>query len=80
MKKTKYTPYTKKEYDELKAEMKEIGTFLPSSKMSYIWHNYTKIENSSERQPCSCKSAAGSWYKAVTRIQNFINGIERNAG
>lgn len=64
--------YTEEEIRELKEEIGKIDAFLPDNKMSFVWNWYKRINNSTERQPCGCGSAAGHWNRALTSIREFL--------
>lgn len=70
--------YTDEELKELVDIMSEINqsAFLPESQLNYIWNNYKRINNTNERQPCSCSSAAGLWKKATTSINEYLSSLE----
>lgn len=70
--KTKIGNYTIGEVLELEEKMRGIDTFIPDSLMGYVWSNYQKILNTTEPQPCGCRSAAGLWIKAVDTIKQFL--------
>lgn len=72
----KYWPYTEVEYLELKEVMDKITTHIPTDKMSWVWNNHNRILNTTEKQPCSCGSAASHWVRAATTIREFIKKIE----
>jgi len=74
---TKIGNYTISEVLELEERMRGIDTFIPDSMMGYVWSNYQKILNTTEPQPCGCRSAAGLWIKAVDTIKQFLS---QNAG
>lgn len=74
---TKIGNYTISEVLELEEKMRGIDTFIPDSMMGYVWSNYQKILNTTEPQPCGCRSAAGLWIKAVDTIKQFLS---QNAG
>lgn len=69
---TKIGNYTISEVLELEERMRGIDTFIPDSMMGYVWSNYQKILNTTEPQPCGCRSAAGLWIKAVDTIKQFL--------
>ena len=74
---TKIGNLTISEVLELEEKMRGIDTFIPDSMMGYVWSNYQKILNTTEPQPCGCRSAAGLWIKAVDTIKQFLS---QNAG
>lgn len=65
-------PFTLSEVLDLEKEMRVIDTFIPDSKMGYVWNAYQRILNTTEPQPCGCRSAAGLWIKAVDTIKQFL--------
>lgn len=62
---------------ELEREMRDITTFIPDSKMDYVWRMYQKIQNTTEPKPCGCRSASGLWIKAVETINNFLKECQK---
>jgi len=69
-----YEPLTEAEFLKLEAELKEITTFLPEGKMMYIWESFLKVRGGKRSpQPCSCKSSAGQWSRAIDTLRNFVN-------
>lgn len=64
--------FTLSEVLQLEEEMRVIDTFIPDSKMGYVWNTYQRILNTTEPQPCGCRSAAGLWIKAVDTIKQFL--------
>lgn len=74
--------YTEEELEELKLVMEEINksAFLPESKLDFIWNNHVKIQGKKERMPCSCKSSASLWKKAVTTINEYLKSINESKG
>jgi hypothetical protein len=65
-------PFTQEEFDTLKERINRITSFLPEGEMRYIWESVSKIRGKSEPQPCSCKSSAGLWTRAVNDLRDFI--------
>ena len=66
-------PFTEEEFETLKTELNSIKTFLPDNKMSYIWTSVQKIRDKKAPQPCSCRSSAKLWAKAVSDLREFVN-------
>ena len=66
-------PFTEEEFETLKTELNSIKTFLPDNKMSYIWTSVQKIRDKKTPQPCSCRSSAKLWAKAVSDLREFVN-------
>jgi hypothetical protein len=62
---------------ELEEKMRDITTFIPDNQMGYVWSAYQRILNTTEPQPCGCRSASGLWIKAVDTIKQFL---KENAG
>ena len=69
---TKIGNLTISEVLELEQKMKGVDTYIPDALMGYVWNSYQKILNTTEPQPCACKSATGLWIKAVDTIKQFL--------
>ena len=69
-------PLSKEEFQELETRLNNIKAFLPEGEMSYMWQTYNKIRNATETQPCSCRSSAGLWTRAIDGLRAFVK--ERN--
>lgn len=67
-----YSPLSKEEFEELERRISNIKSFLPDGEMSYVWQMFNKIRNANETQPCSCRSSAGHWKRAVDGLNNFV--------
>lgn len=67
-----YSPLSQEEFEELEKRLNNIKAFLPDGEMSYIWQTYNKIRNANETQPCSCRSSAGLWTRAVDGLRDFV--------
>lgn len=65
-------PFTQEEFNILKDRINKITSFLPEGEMRYIWESVSKLRNESTPQPCSCKSSAGNWSRAVKELRAFI--------
>ena len=68
--------YTNEELKELKEVMGSITSRIPQDKVSYIWNNYKRISGDKSNQPCTCKSSAGLWGKAVETIRTYLGGLD----
>lgn len=68
--------FTEEELNQVRETMDTIGVYLPEHLMPKIWGWYRQISGSKEPQPCSCKSAAGLWVKAVDVIRNYITELQ----
>ena len=68
--------YTNEELKELKEVMGSITSRIPHDKVSYIWNNYKRISGDKSNQPCTCKSSAGLWGKAVETIRTYLGGLD----
>jgi hypothetical protein len=67
--------YTEQELVELKEVIGGITDRIPQDKVSYIWNNYKKISGDKANQPCTCKSSAGLWGKALETIKTYLGGL-----
>lgn len=67
--------FTEEELSELKKTMNSIGSYLPTDKTHYIWTTYTKITGKKENKPCTCKSSANLWGKAVQTIREYLKEV-----
>ena len=65
-------PFTDEEFNTLKERIGKITSFLPEGEMRYIWESVSRVRNESTPQPCSCKSSAGQWTRAVNDLRDFI--------
>lgn len=65
-------PFTQEEFDTLKTRLSKITTFLPEGEMSFIWQSVSKLRNERHPQPCSCKSSAGHWTRAIGDLKKFV--------
>jgi hypothetical protein len=77
MEENKYHPLTEIEYKELKAKIESIKDYLPDMLLGYVWSTYRRITNSTENQPCGCKTSAGLWRKAVDVLQDYLKRVEQ---
>ena len=68
--------YTKEELKELREIIGSITNRIPQDKVSYIWNNYKRISGDKAPQPCTCKSSAGLWGKALQTIQTYLRGLD----
>lgn len=64
--------FTEEEYNNLKEQMKRVGTHLPEDIAGLVWRSYEIIAGVREGQPCSCPSSAGLWIKAVGVVNEYI--------
>lgn len=64
--------FTEEQYQNLKEQMKRVGTHLPTDMTSLVWSSYEKIAGVREGQPCQCPSSAGLWIKAVNVVNDYI--------
>lgn len=69
--------FSEEELEQLKSTMAGIGSYLPTNKTGYIWSTYKKIVGTNEPQPCTCKSSASLWAKAVQTINDFLKKLEK---
>jgi len=67
--------FSEEEFTELKKTMESIGSYLPTDKTHFIWSNYLKITGKKEAKPCTCKSSANLWGKAVQTIRDYIKQV-----
>ncbi len=72
--------FNEEELTEMKEVMTSLGHYLPENRMSQIWNWYKTITNSNEPQPCSCKSSAGLWVKAVDVVRNYTTELNNGKG
>lgn len=68
--------FTEEEFKVLKERIDKITTFLPDSEMSYVWQSVNKLRGERKPQPCSCKSSAGHWTRAIADLKDFIKENE----
>ena len=64
--------FTQEEFEKLKERIDRITTFLPESEMSFVWQSVTKLRGDNQPQPCSCKSSAGHWTRAIDDLKEFV--------
>lgn len=64
--------FTPEEWTNLKLVSNSIHHNIPESVLGVVWNAYQRIENTNEKQPCSCQSTAKYWIKAVEVIRNYI--------
>lgn len=64
--------FSTEEIEVMRENMSKIKTHIPENLTRWVWNTYRKINNSNEKQPCSCGSSANLWRKAVTTINNFL--------
>lgn len=69
---SKYAPFNLEEFQRLKAELETITTFLPEGQMRYVWEMVSRLRNQHLPQPCSCKSSAGQWVRAINELRDFV--------
>lgn len=58
--------------EEVRELANQISTYIPKHLMSSVWQTYKVISGSKEPQPCSCKSSAGLWRKAMDTIREYV--------
>lgn len=68
-----YHPFSKEEFDNLKQIVSEVTTFIPKHHMNTVWNSYKAIARTNEPTPCSCKSSAKHWAKAMDVCRKFVN-------
>jgi hypothetical protein len=64
--------FTEEEYQNLKEQMKRVGSHLPLDITSLIWRSYERIKGVREAQPCNCPSSGNLWIKAVNVVNEYI--------
>jgi hypothetical protein len=72
----KYLPLTTPQYLELKEFLSNLGSNLPTDKLSYVWNTYNAVRNMKENQPCGCGSAAGMWRRAIDELSAWVKEKE----
>lgn len=70
---SKYHPLNLEQFQKLESELKSITTFLPEGQMRYIWEMANTIRGERIAQPCSCRSSAGLWTRAIDDLRKFVN-------
>jgi len=68
--------YTNEELKELKEVIGSITNRIPQDKVGFIWNNYKRISGDKSNQPCTCKSSAGLWGKALETIRTYLGGLD----
>lgn len=69
---SKYHPLSLSEFQELKEFITTLGAYLPDNKTGYVWSTFTKLNGTSEPQPCNCPSSAGHWRRAVDYLFDYV--------
>tara|TARA_R110001632_G_scaffold65039_1_gene154386 strand:- start:7016 stop:7225 length:210 start_codon:yes stop_codon:yes gene_type:complete len=57
---------------ELKGILSKVESHIPDYLAGPVWNWYKKINNTQERQPCTCNSSAKLWRKAILSLRDFI--------
>ena len=68
--------YTNEELKELKEVIGSITDRIPQDKIEFIWNNYKRISGDKAPRPCTCKSSAGLWGKALETIRTYLGGLD----
>jgi hypothetical protein len=72
MEENKYHPLTFDEFKGLDSVVSSLGAYLPENQAPYIWDNFNKVRGEKEQRPCTCKSSAGHWKRAVDYLTNWV--------
>jgi hypothetical protein len=70
---SKYTPLNLQEFQQLKAHLEGIKSFLPEHLMGPFWSWCNRIRGEKITQPCGCKSSAKHWGQCVSDLREFVN-------
>jgi hypothetical protein len=69
---SKYTPLNLEEFQQLKAQLESVKSYLPEHLMGPFWSWCNRIRGEKINQPCSCKSSARLWGDCVETLRTFV--------
>ena len=69
---SKYTPLNLEEFQQLKAQLESVKSYLPEYLMGPFWSWCNRIRGEKINQPCSCKSSARLWGDCVETLRTFV--------
>ena len=69
---SKYTPLNLEEFQQLKAHLVGVKSFLPEHLMREFWIWCNRIRGENINQPCSCKSSGRHWGDCVETLRTFV--------